>query len=611
MSQQPSSVELSFLERDGRHLGTLKIAAVTAAGVQPAIIVLADDEARRWHEQPVQLLEGVSYDYELRTTAPGARLRVGVARPSRLNDGDVERGRLEPGAYTGVLTLVLENSAGELLSPIALEVRSVKLSYRDDYRRMLDDISSVAMQLLVDLRAPSSTWLSPIGTTDPPSLVQRFFFIRHIVMTGELRGAVGRIGANPQEMIRQETSQQSIHRRLRPSGRLASQLAASAPRLEVPEGHPLYGRVATLPRRVIASDSALSRDTPENRFVKFVLSSFARTISEIEDVLRRSKTDEYRQIIAECREVRAEVLTLSRQSPFMEIDGDIKFLPLGSAVLQRRSGYREVLKSWLQYNLAARLSWDGGEDVYLGGKRDVATLYEYWVFFQLLAATKNVFEFSATSTASLLEAATEGLTLRLKSGKNLAFYGKAGSDGTILNVRFSYNRSFIRRPNPAGDPETSYPFGGSWTQTMRPDYTISFWPENLPENDAELNDMITHLHFDAKYKIDHITQLFGDIDIDAPDGAEDESVTGAYKTVKRDDLLKMHAYRDAIRRSVSAFVIYPGNKNLRWRQYREILPGLGAITMNPGNPEGRALIEGFLRESAELAMRRFQFENKR
>jgi predicted component of viral defense system (DUF524 family) len=605
MSGQPSSVELSFLERDGRHLGSLKIAAVTP-GVQPAIVVLADDEARRWHEQPVQLLEGVSYDYELRTTVPGGQLRVGAARPSRLYGGDVERGRIEPGAYTGVLTLVLENSAGVSLSAIALEVRSVKLGYRDDYRNMLDDISSIAMQLLVDLRAPSSTWLAPISNTDPPSLVQRFFFIRKIVMGGELRGAVARVSANPHEVMRHETSLQSIQRRLRPSGRLASQLSAGTPRIKVPKDHPIFGRAATLPLQVIATDSVLTRDTPENRFVKFALSSFASTISEIEDVLRRSENDEYRQVIAQCREVRDEVVTLSRQPPLMEIDGNIKFLPLGSAVLQRRSGYREILKAWLQYNLSARLNWDGGEDVYLGGKRDVATLYEYWVFFQLLATARKVFEFSVASTASLLEAATEGLTLRLKSGNNLAFYGKTRSDGKLMNVRFSYNRSFTRRSNPTGDAERSYPLGGSWTRTMRPDYTISFWPEALAEDDAESSEMMMHLHFDAKYRIDRLTQIFGGSNLDDTDGLDDQFEAGGSKTAKRDDLLKMHAYRDAIRRSVSAFVIYPGEMNLRWREYEEILPGLGAITLSPGNPEGCALIECFLTDSAELAMRRFE-----
>ena len=61
-------------------------------------------------------------------------------------------------------------------------------------------------------------------------------------------------------------------------------------------------------------------------------------------------------------------------------------LKLNSPVLQRKSGYREVLSTWLQFDLAAKLVWKGGDDVYKAGKRDIATLYEYW----LLVVTSDV-----------------------------------------------------------------------------------------------------------------------------------------------------------------------------------------------------------------------------
>ena len=47
-------------------------------------------------------------------------------------------------------------------------------------------------------------------------------------------------------------------------------------------------------------------------------------------------------------------------------------LPLNSPVLQRQAGYRQVLRAWLLLDLAAKLSWTGGDDVYAGGKRDAA-----------------------------------------------------------------------------------------------------------------------------------------------------------------------------------------------------------------------------------------------
>jgi hypothetical protein len=55
---------------------------------------------------------------------------------------------------------------------------------------------------------------------------------------------------------------------------------------------------------------------------------------------------------------------------------------------------------------------------------------------------------------------------------------------------------------------------------------------------------------------------------------------GTYKNV---DLLKMHAYKDAIRRSGGAYILYPGAKEKPFRGFHEIIPGLGAFSVNPSN----------------------------
>ena len=82
---------------------------------------------------------------------------------------------------------------------------------------------------------------------------------------------------------------------------------------------------------------------------------------------------------------------------------------------------------------------------------------------------------------------------------------------------------------------------------VRPDYTLTIWPEGMKEN-AEEQELITHLHFDAKYRIETAKEIFKDkvISGNQEDNDELKPVHGSYK---RDDILKMHAYKDAIRRS--------------------------------------------------------------
>jgi hypothetical protein len=86
--------------------------------------------------------------------------------------------------------------------------------------------------------------------------------------------------------------------------------------------------------------------------------------------------------------------------------------------------------------------------------------------------------------------------------------------------------------------------------------------------------------------------LFGVEDSDDAD----EEVDGNYK---RQDLLKMHAYRDAIKRSQGAYVLYPGRRNepVELRGFHEILPGLGAFGVAPdedGVAHGLDAVERFL-----------------
>src|SRR5690606_36203050 len=102
--------------------------------------------------------------------------------------------------------------------------------------------------------------------------------------------------------------------------------------------------------------------------------------------------------------------------------GQLSQLPIASQVLQRREGYRDILRFYLQFQMASQLSWPGGEDVFGAGKRDVAKLYEFWVylhFVKLLSAMcGRKVDFSA-----LFETTEDGLQLKLLSGETLAVAG--------------------------------------------------------------------------------------------------------------------------------------------------------------------------------------------
>ena len=171
-------------------------------------------------------------------------------------------------------------------------------------------------------------------------------------------------------------------------------------------------------------------------------------------------------------------------------------LSLNSPALQRKEGYREVLQAWLIFDLAAKLSWHGGDDVYDAGKRNVATLYEYWLFFKLMEVIGSIFDIAPEDKKNLVQTDKDEINLELKQGKMKMVHGVYDAGVRKLNVRFYYNRTF----KSAG----SMLEAGSWTRTMRPDYTLSVWPGEIDEKEAEKEDLIVHIHFDAKYKLNKV-----------------------------------------------------------------------------------------------------------
>lgn len=596
--------DLELVGEAGDRWGTVQLRSARAdTNRKPEPLVEATpEEMRRWAEERVQLLENRRYEYRLTATA-GLRLRLveGIITRSGF---DGRLGTIEPGSNVGLLTLELEDEDERLVARVAVEVRSSKLNYRKQYRRMLEDITDLCADLLLQVRAPAQGLFQPDPNERPETIAQRYSFLKYLLSTSEFRDAIARILADPYTQPIVEETRREIGRGFKPDGQLLRQLAAGNPRQNVPPGHPLAAHMATVPTHLTVRRQAETLDTAENRFVRYALESFDALLADMESVLiGKDASPSSQRLLTDIGGLRRSLSGTLGSNLFREVSPPT-MLVLGSPVLQRRAGYREILRAWLRFSAAARLVWEGGLDVYGGGKRDVANLYEYWVFFQLLDAITQTFGLPKPTADKLIEATGDGFGLKLKAGKQLIIDGVTLIRGRELCVRFAYNRSFSGKT-----PEVSYPEPGSWTRIMRPDYTLSIWPAALDEGQAERYELMTHIHFDAKYKLDpgrRVTgakALFGAEGTDAISEEKNAAKTG--KASKRADLLTLHAYRDAIRRTEGAYVIYPGDVDRKWSSYHELLPGLGAFAIKPNEADaGLAVLREFLRDVTEQVSNR-------
>ena len=141
-----------------------------------------------------------------------------------------------------------------------------------------------------------------------------------------------------------------------------------------------------------------------------------------------------------------------------------------------------------QVLLTGKVTREGFENLLKTPNKDLATLYEYWGFFQLLDAVSAAIGVSINPRDFVIE---EGDIFRVTLNQNGRSKGRIGA-ATVY-----YNRYFYRRS------------GESYSVTLHPDYVVE-----LPDR--------RRFVFDAKYKYDHTGQFMSEGDDPEEEHDEDE-----------------------------------------------------------------------------------------
>lgn len=530
------------------------------------------DDAVDYGESPYQLVEGKSYQYDLSDKDYQLYESSTVSNnPSK----HFAAGTINTRIYVGTLKVdIIRRADAVRVGEVRLEVRSVKAGYRDDYRQMLSDITDQCTELLMQHSSPSIQRFTINPDSDPKSDYQRFAFVRSIIESDLFEEAIHYIQQNPVKRWALNEEEKRIENTKRLGNKEIRQITRDRQRIDVPHGSRLRNIIDTLPRSVVVTSKEETLDVPENRFIKYVLQSFLAFCSSI---MNNDKVKDDSRLMREAR-LACNKLNYFLSFPIFRNLSQLRMLPLNSPILQKKEGYREVLQKWLMFDMAACLTWDGGEDVYEAGKKNVAVLYEYWLFFKLMDVFEKKFGIKGSDKKDLISIDNDKLTLSLKQGKTTMLKGKFVTPSRTLQIRFFYNKPF--------GYSSEYEKSGSWTQGMRPDYTLSIWPDGISMMEAEAEELITHVHFDAKYRIENLklTDKNDSCDEDVLQSKlsdiKDEEELGTYK---RADLLKMHAYKDAIKRTSGAYILYPGTEDEIIEGFQEIIPGLGAFAISPRN----------------------------
>lgn len=523
------------------------------------------------------LVEGCSYTYEC-TSDDGSTYQLETINEiitHHRSERHKNEGRITTGIYVGTLTInVFNNVTHEAFGKTDIEIRSTKSDYETDYRQMLGDIAEYYTDLVLQQGAPVTQRLEIDTNTSAETLYQRFAFVKSLIESDAFSEAIHKIISNPIRKWTDSNIQRKIDGVKRFTRKNIREIVSSNDRINLSESYRrgIPSCLTSVPRTIEVEYKKDTIDNQENQFIKFVLRSlsmFCWDLKEMKNASSRLKAE---------AETTIELLNIYLENQFFRQISMPTHLNMNSPVLQRKEGYREILQSWLLFDLAAKLNWDGGDDVYSAGKKNVATLYEYWLFFKLLELISQFFDIQAKDKLQLVNFDSDKINLNLIQGKTRMVYGQQETLSRKINVAFYYNRTFSK----VADDKDPIHKAGSWTMAMRPDYTLSLWPGEIDENEAERQDLITHIHFDAKYRLNKITLENTNCEAEDLLIEKEEQECGIYK---RADLLKMHAYKDAIRRTSGAYILYPGTENKSIKGFHEVVPGLGAFSIRPGHWE--------------------------
>lgn len=467
----------------------------------------------------------------------------------------------------------------------ALEIVSQKMDYHTEFKQITEDIADFCQQLLLNWDAPTSLNFGIDPECAARLKLEQFLFLRAHLEPERLGGILESIQRRPNSrLVREE--------RWTPAACAGSADWLRNPAKMARDWEFTSSADRYLPAQVLDIRKEDSVDTAANRFIKFALLEFLELCREVEE-----KHPAALSLVREAKELSA-ALDAALAQPFFRQLGSLSRLPLDNLTLQKRDGYREILRAWLLIQAASALEWDRDEESYHGPTRNVATLYEYWIFLQLheiLEGIDGVFRDQDNPKPSddaepFLETKNGELVINLKRGrKTCAPFTITLGKGVVLRLHLYYERTFQMQQG--ATDATSY------SRQFRPDYTLAIFPARFAkEQDAAEMGKIAYVHFDAKYRAENMKMIFGAVlEDDELDTEKQESK--ATSTYQRGDLLKMHTYNDAVRQTAGSYVLYPGSDTeTKLSKFHEIVPGVGAFVLKPGRAEYRNELNKFLKD---------------
>ncbi|WP_374055838.1 DUF2357 domain-containing protein [Rossellomorea sp. FM04394] len=414
------------------------------------------------------------------------------------------------------------------LLDVKLEIFPTKLSYKNDYRKLLeevnDEVYNLAFHFIKKTFLGASNHLS-----ENPSLTEFYrlieFYFKSFIKS------IQRIEEQPHHQLLTEHQMVRGERikRLDSKGR---KHLRSNPQLfmEADNGLVLHDK-PVFPVKGLNARKTITYDTLENRFVKWRMERLTHKLTDLSAKIS-SQSGRYERKVDEELLLKVKrmqgILKAYLNKPFWKRISSVD-RTVTSMVIQRKIGYRDAYKIYLV--LTRGLMLEG--ELFKMSVKDVATLYEYWTYLKMgqILRAKYVPEYQ--DVVAIRHGALFVDLDQTSNAKQVFTHPQTGEQIVL---------SFQKR-------EGKVP-------------TVMQKPDIMLEVEKKYSHNRYHYVFDAKYRIDF---GFG-TDQAEKVGPLEEDINTMHRY--RDALVKKHHERDSYERySFGAYVLFPWNEEQAYLEH--------------------------------------------
>ena len=460
---------------------------------------------------------------------------------------------------------------------VRIEVFPSKISYKEDYQDMLQDISNEISGAVLDFMRNTYQEFS-IGSTQNTVPTLFFEIIKRIF--DKFQNAANTIISSPHHKLYVEHPIVPAHKVKKIDNHTVKWLQKHPQNVV-----PMVAGFSAIKAPTVKKQ--ITYNTIENQFTKFILKSTVKKLKDFRDRYTRSTRKPESAVLDSVDSMTAALNKFVNGTFLREVD-DYKATQSMSLVFEMAPGYRELYKYYLM--MQRGLSVHG--DVFRMSLKDTAQLYEYWCFIKLVTLMKRNYRLASSD---VIKVDNTGVTISLVKGKK--------SEVKFINPRTGEMITLAYNP---GEQNTQ---------------TVNQKPDNVLTLEKKGTDVPYMYVFDAKYRIENNPS-----DPFYPDNKPGPKV---------DDINTMHRYRDSIvyenkgpsrfmfeKKMFGAYVLFPyndsddyanglhkysdGKEGIGHKFYNSIeTVNIGGLPFLPGTTE---LLENFLSElvadSSESAFER-------